>query len=148
MNKLNRILAIGACIIAGIAGVSFLATKTSWYEENVLHQQRDSYATGLKAKQDRPSIPRWLPSDASDIKYVMKTNGGARIIKAVLKDGKLPQECKAEEGFIPPAPEIKADWFPEKIPADNVARCGIFQAYLEGSSLYAWQTHSDWKNAP
>ncbi|MEU6120841.1 hypothetical protein [Streptomyces sp. NPDC047123] len=113
-----------------------------WYDGR--HEQTSSYATGKAAKEERTSVPRWLPDDAAAVSYAMRTTGGERILKATLGNGRLPQECKPLNGASAPAPEISASWFDSDAAHGAQSRCGSYYVRLENGTLYAWQTNEDW----
>ncbi|MCC3770127.1 hypothetical protein K6I34_002563 [Streptomyces sp. UNOC14_S4] len=135
----------GAAVL-GVGAAFAVPAAKSWAETR--HDETSRYATGAEAKADRKSMPRWLPDDARDIRYTMKTTGGDRILKATLPDGKLPTSCKPlPSGTSAKQPALVASWFPDK-PSDRAkARCGLYYAYADGSTLYAWQDNEDWKSA-
>ncbi|NLU67838.1 hypothetical protein [Streptomyces sp. HNM0574] len=101
------------------------------------HQERSEYKTGAEAKEDRASMPRWLPDDARDVKYVLSTTGDDRLLSFTPKDGKLPAPCKP--GKPQGEPQLKADWFPEGTAAKAGTNCGTWSGHLADGTFTAWQ---------
>ncbi|MWA07724.1 hypothetical protein [Streptomyces sp. BA2] len=97
------------------------------------------FETGAEAKKARPTFQDWLPDNASSITYALKRPSGAQLVKATVKDGKLPAGCNSGTDLHAPAPKIEAAWFPKGIADKAVARCDLYYAYTDGSTLYAWQ---------
>ncbi|MET7413204.1 hypothetical protein [Streptomyces rubiginosohelvolus] len=133
---------VGAVAVLGVAAAVAVPEAKEWYDGR--HEQTSSYATGKDAKEERESVPRWLPDDASSVEYAMRTTGGERILKATLHDGRLPAPCEALGGGSAPDPEISASWFPSGTASSAKGRCGSYYVALEGHTLYAWQTNDDW----
>ncbi|MER7760456.1 hypothetical protein [Streptomyces sp. NPDC097619] len=134
----------GVCVSLGFAAAVAAPAAKEWFEGR--HEQSASYATGKQAKEARSSVPRWLPDDASSVRYAMKTTGGERLLKATLKDVRLPAGC-APAATGAKGPELKADWFPAAAQDRNTSRCGAYYLYLDGDTLYGWQRHEDWVEA-
>ncbi|MFB7403086.1 hypothetical protein ACFC36_16425 [Streptomyces rubiginosohelvolus] len=132
---------VGAVAVLGVAAAVAVPEAKEWYDGR--HEQTSSYATGKDAKEERESVPRWLPDDASSVEYAMRTTGGERILKATLHDGRLPAQCEALGGSAPD-PEISASWFPSGTASSAKGRCGSYYVALEDHTLYAWQTNDDW----
>ncbi|MEU6824119.1 hypothetical protein ABZ921_26105 [Streptomyces atriruber] len=101
------------------------------------HQEKSSYKDGAAAKSDRKSVPRWLPDDATDIKYVMSTTGDDRIIKFKTPDGTFPEQCV--KGEPQGKPRLKADWFPSDVASKADTNCGTWSGARVDGTLYAWQ---------
>lgn len=133
---------VGAVAVLGVAAAVAVPEAKEWYDGR--HEQTSSYATGKKAKEERGSVPRWLPDDAASVEYAMRTTGGERILKATLHDGSLPAECEPLGGKSAPDPEISASWFPSGAANGAKGRCGSYYVSLEDRTLYAWQTNDDW----
>ncbi|MFJ9622119.1 hypothetical protein [Streptomyces sp. NPDC101181] len=133
---------VGAVVVLGVAGAVAVPEAKEWFDGR--HEQTSSYATGKKAKEERASVPRWLPDDAASVEYAMRTTGGERILKATLHDARLPARCEPLDGRKAPAPEISASWFPSGVTDGAQGRCGSYYVSLEKDTLYAWQTHDDW----
>ncbi|MGQ4716119.1 hypothetical protein ACUN22_20810 [Streptomyces anulatus] len=133
---------VGAVAVLGVAAAVAVPEAKEWYDGR--HEQTSSYATGKEAKEERESVPRWLPDDAASVEYAMRTTGGERILKATLHDGSLPSECEVLGGKSAPDPEISASWFPSGAAKDVTGRCGSYYVSLEDRTLYAWQTNDDW----
>ncbi|MBH1933751.1 hypothetical protein I5Q34_05480 [Streptomyces sp. AV19] len=131
--------AVAAAAVVATAAAAVPAAK-DWYESR--HDQSSRYATGAEAKADRASVPRWLPDEAADVRYAMKTTGGERLLRATLADGKLPSGCEPLSGGASKRPALSASWFPND--ASARARCGLYYAVTDGSTLYAWQDNEDW----
>ncbi|MEU5220982.1 hypothetical protein AB0G79_32945 [Streptomyces sp. NPDC020807] len=133
---------------AGVLAALAIPAAVDWFEGR--HDEASSYRTAAEAKADRASFPRWLPDDAAGVEYRMKTTGGDRLVKATLPrqasaPAALPAGCAPYEPAAGlPAPELKADWFPEKAETRATARCGLFHVFLDGDTLYGWQSHKDW----
>ncbi|GAU70531.1 hypothetical protein SSP35_20_00270 [Streptomyces sp. NBRC 110611] len=143
MGSKSVVMATGGTVaVLGIAAAIAVPAAKDWFDNR--HQETASYASGAEAKKDRPSVPRWLPDDASSIQYAMKTTGGERLVKATLKDGKLPSVCRPAKSLNAPSPEIEATWFPKAAAGNATARCDQYYAYTDGSTLYAWQINQDW----
>ncbi|RKN60043.1 hypothetical protein D7231_33595 [Streptomyces klenkii] len=132
----------GVVVTLGVATVVAVLVAKEWIDKR--HNETASYASGAEAKKERGSVPRWLPDDASSVQYAMKTTGGERLVKATLKDGRLPSVCKPAAELHAPAPEIEAKWFPNNVAGKATARCELYYAYTNGSTLYAWQINQDW----
>ncbi|MFF2224276.1 hypothetical protein ACFVV7_13275 [Streptomyces globisporus] len=133
---------VGAVAVLGVAAAVAVPEAKEWYDGR--HEQTSSYATGKDAKEERESVPRWLPDDASSVEYAMRTTGGERILKATLRDGGLPAQCEALGGKRAPDPEISASWFPSGTASGAKGRCGSYYVALKDHTLYAWQTNDDW----
>ncbi|MGW4838537.1 hypothetical protein [Streptomyces globisporus] len=133
---------VGAVAVLGVAAAVAVPEAKEWYDGR--HEQTSSYATGKDAKEERESVPRWLPDDASSVEYAMRTTGGERILKATLRDGRLPAPCEALDGKSAPDPEISASWFPSGTASGAKGRCGSYYVALKDHTLYAWQTNDDW----
>ncbi|MEU6632762.1 hypothetical protein ABZ905_31450 [Streptomyces parvus] len=133
---------VGAVAVLGVAAAVAVPEAEEWYDGR--HEQTSSYATGKEAKEERESVPRWLPDDASSVEYAMRTTGGERILKATLHDGRLPAPCEALGGGSAPDPEISASWFPSGTASGAEGRCGSYYVALKDHTLYAWQTNDDW----
>ncbi|MER5950490.1 hypothetical protein ABT127_31075 [Streptomyces sp. NPDC001904] len=133
---------VGAAAVVVVAAAVAVPEAEQWYDGR--HEQTSSYATGKEAKEQRESVPRWLPDDAASVTYAMRTTGGERILKATLGTGRLPAQCVPLDGRTAPPPEISASWFPAD--ADDAAkgRCGSYYVSLDNDTLYAWQTNKDW----
>ncbi|MEU7577324.1 hypothetical protein AB0B50_06940 [Streptomyces sp. NPDC041068] len=101
------------------------------------HEEKASYQDGAAAKSARKSMPRWLPDDASGIKYVMSTTGDDRIITFKTPDGKFPAQCT--KGDPQGKPRLKADWFPSDLAAKADTNCGAWSGATVDGVLYAWQ---------
>ncbi|MFD4024906.1 hypothetical protein ACFWRV_15520 [Streptomyces sp. NPDC058576] len=133
---------VGAVAVLGVAAAVAVPAAGEWYDGR--HEQTSSYATGKKAKEERESVPRWLPDDAASVEYAMRTTGGERILKATLHDGRLPAPCEPLGGASAPDPEISASWFASGAASSARGRCGSYYVSLEDHTLYAWQTNDDW----
>ncbi|MEU8450629.1 hypothetical protein ACFY72_26765 [Streptomyces globisporus] len=133
---------VGAVAVVGVAAAVAVPEAKEWYDGR--HEQTSSYATGKDAKEERESVPRWLPDDASSVEYAMRTTGGERILKATLHDGRLPVPCEPLDGKAAPDPEISASWFPSGTASGAKGRCGSYYVALKDHTLYAWQTNDDW----
>ncbi|MFK0236908.1 hypothetical protein [Streptomyces vinaceus] len=146
MIRRSVILTIAAVVSAvGLAVVVALPAAADWYGNR--HQESDAYATGAEAKSARASVPRWLADEAESVRYAMRTTGGDRLLKATLPDERLPDGCTTEPR--PQAQEValKEDWFPKDARGKATARCGLYYAYMDGTTLYAWQHNDDWLRA-
>lgn len=134
--------------VAAAAGLGFMGIVAApaafdWYEGR--HQEASSYATGATAKEDRASVPRWLPDEARDVSYVMTTTGGDRLLKATLPTTDPPATCKPVQQTPTSAkPALEASWFPKGAQDKATYRCGLYYAYAKGHTLYAWQQNDDW----
>ncbi|MFF8984876.1 hypothetical protein ACF08E_15995 [Streptomyces globisporus] len=133
---------VGAVAVLGVAAAVAVPEAKEWYDGR--HEQTSSYATGKDAKEERESVPRWLPDDASSVEYAMRTTGGERILKATLHGGRLPAQCEALGGGSVPDPEISASWFTPGTASSAKGRCGSYYVALKEHTLYAWQTNDDW----
>ncbi|MFB7516484.1 hypothetical protein [Streptomyces sp. NPDC056144] len=132
---------------AGVLAALAVPAVTEWYQGR--HDEASSYRTAAEAKADRASFPRWLPDGAAGVEYRMKTTGGDRLLKATLPSNTpaagLPAGCTPYKPAADlPGPELKADWFPEKAAPKATARCGLYYAFVDGGTLYGWQSHTDW----
>ncbi|MEU3004188.1 hypothetical protein [Streptomyces sp. NPDC007020] len=133
---------VGAVAVLGVGAAVAVPEAREWYDGR--HEQTSSYATGKEAKGERESVPRWLPDEAASVEYAMRTTGGERILKATLRDGRLPEPCEPLDGRSAPDPEISASWFPSGSASAAKGLCGSYYVALEGRTLYAWQTNGDW----
>ncbi|MFG2616164.1 hypothetical protein ACGFXC_00925 [Streptomyces sp. NPDC048507] len=129
-------------IVVGLAAVVALPAAAHWYGGR--HQESGGYATGAEAKGARASVPRWLPDGATSVEYAMGTTGGQRLLKATLRTPGLPPGCTGAPGSGAGEPELTASWFPKDAEDRATARCGLYYAYTEGDTLYAWQRNDDW----
>ncbi|MFI6638134.1 hypothetical protein [Streptomyces sp. NPDC050504] len=141
--------AAGALVALAFAAVVAVPAVKDWYDSR--HDEFAAYATGAKAKEDRASVPRWLPDDAKDVEYGMKTTGGDRLLKATLPAAglqALPPTCKPhQQATALPKPGVEAPWFPKNTTSKASMRCDLYYAYTDGSTLYAWQYDADWIDA-
>ncbi|MGX8904662.1 hypothetical protein ACR820_05285 [Streptomyces netropsis] len=137
-------LTVGGVAVLGVAAAFIAPAAMDWY--NSRHQQSSTYATGAEAKRERTPVPRWLPDGATSVKYALKTTGGQRALVASLPDGTLPSKCKPFTGSSPDA-ELKTNWFPKNVKGKAAAKCGLYYAYNDGTTLTAWTTHQEWIDA-
>ncbi|WP_267245598.1 hypothetical protein [Streptomyces sp. PR69] len=145
MNRKSALaVTAGAVAVLGVAAAFAVPAAVDWYDNR--HQEISTYASGAEAKNARTSVPRWLPDDATSVKYSMKTTGGERLLVATLADGALPAECKPLKGFAPAA-EIETDWFPKNVADKATAKCGLYYAFTDGTTLTAWSTDQEWRDA-
>ncbi|MFJ8041819.1 hypothetical protein ACIRBX_15110 [Kitasatospora sp. NPDC096147] len=127
------VVAAGAVVTAGV--VAGVPIARGWAEGR--HQQQAAYDSGAAAKQDRTSVPRWLPDGATGVSYLMSTTGGDRLIRATLPGGSAPAECRKGQ---PEGPvNLSASWFPDEAVARADLRCGLYNVALIGDQLYGWQ---------
>ncbi|MFI5529624.1 hypothetical protein ACIA8O_13910 [Kitasatospora sp. NPDC051853] len=127
------VVAAGAVVTAG--AVVAVPMARDWAESR--HRQQAAYDTGAAAKQDRVSVPRWLPDGATQVSYLMSTTGGDRLIRATVPGGTAPTECRAGR---PDGPvNLSASWFPDEAVARADLRCGLYNVALIGDQLYGWQ---------
>ncbi|GGV31502.1 alpha/beta hydrolase [Streptomyces spectabilis] len=132
-----RIPRTPACAL-GVAALAVLVTACGGsYNPFDDHQEKATYKTGAEAKEDRKSVPRWLPDDATDVSYVMSTTGEDRILRFTAKDGAFPASCV--RGKPQGKPRLKADWFPSDVAAKAGFNCGSWSGARIGGALYAWQ---------
>ncbi|MFI8261790.1 hypothetical protein [Streptomyces sp. NPDC085665] len=146
MIRRSAVLITAAVLSAvGLAIVVALPAAADWYGNR--HQETQAYATGAEAKSARASVPRWLADEAESVRYSIRTTGGDRLLKATLPDERLPAQCTTEPR--PKAQEValKEDWFPKDARGKATARCGLYYAYMDGTTLYAWQDNDDWLRA-
>ena len=83
------------------------------------------------------SQPSWLPGDATRIRWVAATRGGADRAPAALladSDAPLPRSCRPTEHHERAA--ITAAWTPRS--ADRVLRCGGWAVTAVDGGYYAW----------
>ncbi|MFE3579543.1 hypothetical protein [Streptomyces vinaceus] len=146
MIRRSVILTIAAVVSAvGLAVVVALPAAADWYGNR--HQESDAYATGAEAKSARASVPRWLADGAESVRYAMRTTGGDRLLTATLPDERLPEGCTTEPRPRAQEVSLKEDWFPKDAREKATARCGLYYAYMDGTTLYAWQHNDDWLRA-
>lgn len=126
-----------------VAAALTMPQVVDWYQGR--HLAEAEYSSGSEAKKSRDSVPRWLPDEATAVKYRMSTTGGDRLLKATLADGKLPAGCK--QGAGSGRAHLRADWFPKGTDKEGTAACGAYNVVLKGTDLYAWQDHADWVKA-
>ncbi|MEU8963737.1 hypothetical protein AB0C89_18820 [Streptomyces sp. NPDC048491] len=137
------ITVVSVLVALGFAAVVAVPAAKDWYQNR--HDEAASYRSGQEAKGDRASVPRWLPDGAKRIEYAMKTTGGDRLIKATLPSPALPATCTPHKPDTAPSPPaIRSTWFPKNAEQRVAARCGLYYAYMEGNTLYAWQANDDW----
>ncbi|MER8043473.1 hypothetical protein [Streptomyces sp. NPDC094032] len=146
MNRTPLALALataGTLAALAFTGAVAVPAVADWWDGR--HEAYDAYPTGAAAKADRASVPRWLPDDAGSVEYAMKTTGGARALKAALPSPTPPAPCTPLPADTTlPAPALTPDWFPENAPEKATTRCGLYYAYMDGHTLYAWQDDQDW----
>ncbi|GAA2773057.1 lipoprotein [Streptomyces platensis subsp. clarensis] len=144
MNRTALALAAAGTFAAlAFTGAVAAPAVSDWWDGR--HDEYASYATGSAAKADRASVPRWLPDAAASVEYGMKTTGGDRALKAGLPSAELPAGCTPlPSDASRPAPVLTPDWFPEDAKEKATARCGLYYAYTDGHTLYAWQDNQDW----
>lgn len=83
------------------------------------------------------SLPSWLPRDATRIRWVAATRGGADRAPAALladSDGALPRSCRPAEHHGRAA--ITAAWAPHRV--TQVQRCGGWAVTAVEGGYYAW----------
>ncbi|CAM5613723.1 hypothetical protein AB0M94_12190 [Streptomyces xanthochromogenes] len=137
------VTAVSVLVALGFAAFVAVPAAKDWYQNR--HDEAASYRSGKEAKGDRVSVPRWLPDEARRIEYAMKTTGGDRLIKAALPSRAFPAGCKPHKpDTTPRPPAIRSTWFPKNAEQRAQARCGLYYAYMEGNTLYAWQANDDW----
>ncbi|WP_031064997.1 hypothetical protein [Streptomyces sp. NRRL WC-3742] len=129
----------GTGMAVAVAAVAIGPRVSDWYDEH--HQEQSAYETGEQAKNDRRSVPGWLPDNASSVKYVMSTTGDDRLLVATLPEGRLPTGCAiGVPGRVShPVPALKAGWFPQDVAGKATGTCGHYSVALHGNRLYAWQ---------
>ncbi|MFI1812759.1 hypothetical protein ACH414_20750 [Streptomyces sp. NPDC020422] len=144
MNRTRLALATGGALAAlAFTGAVAAPAVSDWWDGR--HDEFDSYATGAAAKADRASVPRWLPDDAASVEYAMRTTGGDRALKAVLPSTAPPAGCAPLAADASrPAPALSTDLFPADAAGKAAVRCGLYYAYVDGHTLYAWQDNRDW----
>ncbi|MFE6843358.1 hypothetical protein [Streptomyces sp. NPDC057686] len=146
MIRRSVILTTAAVVSAvGLATVVALPAAADWYGNR--HQETGTYATGAEAKSARASVPRWLADDATSVQYAMRTTGGDRLLTATLPDERLPTSCTTEPRPRAQEVPLAQDWFPKDARGKATARCGLYYAYMDGTTLYAWQHNDDWLRA-
>ncbi|MFE0174587.1 hypothetical protein ACFWZ2_19900 [Streptomyces sp. NPDC059002] len=128
----TMLCAVGAAALA--VSLSACSGSTNPFDD---HKEKASYKDGAAAKSARKSVPRWLPDDASDIKYVMSTTGDDRIISFRTPDGKFPAQCV--KGEPQGKPRLTADWFPSDVAKKADMNCGTWSGARIDGALYAWQ---------
>ncbi|MEE1781566.1 hypothetical protein PUR71_01235 [Streptomyces sp. SP17BM10] len=104
------------------------------------HVEESAHATGTKAKDDRTSMPAWLPDGATAVNYRMASTGCDRLPAATVPGARPPEGCTPGEprgGVNPTAARLPGD-----TRARATARCGNDDAALVGDRLYAWQDHA------
>ncbi|MFE4632425.1 hypothetical protein ACFRJ1_03460 [Streptomyces sp. NPDC056773] len=131
----------GAVLTLGVAVAIAVPAANEWLANR--HQETSAYATGAEAKSKRPSVPRWLPDDAGAVRYSMKTTGGERLLMATLPDGKAPARCTPAPASGAKEVQLQADWFPKDARSRAGLRCGTYDGYVDGGTLYAWQHKDD-----
>ncbi|MDF9816629.1 hypothetical protein [Streptomyces sp. SPB162] len=136
-------LAVGGVGLV-VAAALTVPQVVDWYQGRGLAEAE--YSSGGEAKKARRSVPRWLPDEATAVKYRMSTTGGDRLLKATLADGKLPAGCREGAGSGVRA-NLRADWFPQGTDREGTAACGAYNVVLKGKDLFAWQDHADWMKA-
>ncbi|MCX5386647.1 hypothetical protein [Streptomyces sp. NBC_00083] len=135
--------AVAIAVALGFAAVVAVPAATDWYKNR--HDESASYTSGKEAKADRSSVPRWLPDEAKHIEYAMRTTGGDRLLKATLPAASPPATCASTTPSPSPhAPGIRSSWFPREAGQRPTVRCGLYYAYMDGHTLYAWQANADW----
>lgn len=140
------IAGISTVIVIGAVAAFAAPAASDWYRDR--HDEKSSYKTAADAKADRDSFPRWVPDSATGVEYKMKTTGGDRLLKVTLPSASLPVGCTPYKPAADlPGPELKAGWFPESAAGKPTARCGLYYTFLDGDTLYGWQTNSDWIDA-
>lgn len=135
-------LAVGGVGLVMAAALT-VPQVVDWYQGR--HLAEAEYSSGGEAKKARRSVPRWLPDEATAVKYRMSTTGGDRLLRATLADGKLPAGCRAGAGGG--RAHLRADWFPKGTDRQGTAACGAYNVVLKGNDLFAWQDHDDWVRA-
>ncbi|MFE0700839.1 hypothetical protein [Streptomyces sp. NPDC058872] len=143
-RKTPLVLAAVGIVALGVGAAVAVPAADRWWDGR--RQQSSAYATGAKAKQDRRSVPRWLPDEATSVQYAMKTTGGERLLVATTVGARPPAECKPIEGTAPEA-EMGAPWFPDAVAGKATLKCGSYFAYQDGTTLTAWSTDREWRDA-
>ncbi|MFC5720488.1 hypothetical protein ACFP1Z_09980 [Streptomyces gamaensis] len=144
-KKTAVLVTAGVVAATGVLAVVAVPAAADWFGKR--HEQASSYATGAEAKSERASVPRWLPDDAKSVRYVMRTTGGDRLLKATLPSTELPAECRPATTDGAKKPDLSASWFPLDAQGQATARCGAYYAYMTDTTLYAWQDDKDWQDA-
>ncbi|MFJ9691075.1 hypothetical protein [Kitasatospora sp. NPDC101183] len=130
----------GTGMAVAVAAVAIGPRVSDWYDER--HQEQAAYATGVQAKNDRRSMPAWLPDNASSVKYLMSTTGDDRLLIATLPEGRLPAGCTigVPGRTTHPVPaSLKVGWFPQDVATRATGTCGHYSVSMHGNQLYAWQ---------
>ncbi|MCX4747151.1 hypothetical protein OG455_16765 [Kitasatospora sp. NBC_01287] len=109
------------------------------------HIEESSYTSGAQAKTARASVPRWLPDNATAVRYKLSTKDGDRLLRAHLPGGTLPVGCTTGGGPQTGTVKLSATWFPAGRAAavQPTASCGGYRVVLDGEQLYAWQDGAD-----
>ncbi|TQK52411.1 hypothetical protein FBY35_2846 [Streptomyces sp. SLBN-118] len=142
-NRTAVIAGVSTVIAIGAVAAFTVPAASDWYHHR--HDEASSYKTAAEAKADRASFPRWIPDGATSVAYEMKTTGGDRLLKATLPSASMPAGCTPYKPTANlPGPALKADWFPKDAAAKPTARCGLYYTFLDGNTLYGWQSNTDW----
>ncbi|MCB5166479.1 hypothetical protein LG634_16735 [Streptomyces bambusae] len=134
---------VGTVVVLAVSVPVAVTVARSWLDGR--HDMADTFETGREAKEERKTMPRWLPDNATDVTWNWKTTGDERLLKAQLPTAALPAGCRTERPAVTPdVPKVKSDWFPEDAARRATARCeGGYHAYLDGRTLTAWLTADD-----
>lgn len=110
--------------------------------EDALHEQTsgtaDSPAALEQAWRTPASQPDWVPADATGIRFVAATGGGADVSPAsvrVVTTSGLPRSCTT----IPrrSLDSFGEDWAPSSFP-DTVSRCGNWAVMKVDGGWFGW----------
>ncbi|WP_370424102.1 hypothetical protein AB8O64_35525 (plasmid) [Streptomyces sp. QH1-20] len=150
MAKRTRVVVLSLGTLIVLTAATAVALLLSDKLLDGRHAKADAFPTGKEAKETRHTLPRWLPDDATNVKWNWKTTDDERMLKAVLPSASLPTTCTAlKSSATAPVPDVKSDWFPDDAAGKATARCdGGYYAYLDGTTLIAWLNQDDARTAP
>lgn len=128
-------------VVGAAAAVAVLALVGCAASPLVAHRRGGvaaDRAALLQAWSTPATQPGWLPADATRIRWVAATRGGADRAPAAIEarsDARLPAACTPAGSVAGVA--ITASWSPDRAPVD-VRRCGNWAVAAVPGGWYGW----------
>lgn len=156
--------------LTAISGLAMTGCSALGFESNYDKQVSYEFDSGFEGK-DQKVLPEWLPSEAINVKEIVRTTGNERILRAELA-GALPPGCVAiaETGKPTPAelsaglerqqetstaqeikeqldsqyqtPLLSAQWWPTSQEKQTTHLCGKWWVSQDGDTLSAFVPES------
>lgn len=146
MKKMIMLSAPALALAVALTGCSTLESKADKSETR-------TYDRGSDANNGQ-ELASWVPNNATDIRLVLRTTGGERIL--AMRNTEIPNSCtpvpagqqprsgddvdgkwKADE-FVTTPPTLKAEWWPQGIEQKASAICGKWWVTVQDGTTYAY----------